>query len=133
MGPQLRELVLIAERKSNLGILRNAARRGTARAGTSTQSGFWVPLKGRQRPPTGTRPPITGCRGYGPDPISEKKKENPEKKLSDFSVFSSLDCFDQTTETEDKYLIHICEKKDHYLSSHTNPKGFSHGESDSRC
>jgi hypothetical protein len=33
--------------------------------------------------------------------------------------------------TKDKYLIEYCEEKDYYRS-HTQPKGFSHGKSNSR-
>src|SRR5262245_60897473 len=58
--------ILIAERKSdkfNLGTPRNAARRGTARARTSTQSGFWVPLKGRQRFQLAPGPLLRGVGG----------------------------------------------------------------------
>ena len=49
---------------------------------------FWVPLKRRQRLQLAPGPPITGCRGYGPDP--DWKKENIISKISLF--FSSLDC-----------------------------------------
>jgi hypothetical protein len=34
--------------------------------------------------------------------------------------------------TKDKYLIEYCEEKAYYLCSHTQPKGFSHGKSNSR-
>jgi hypothetical protein len=90
MGPQLRELVLIAERKSdkfNLGIPRNAAGGAPLGLGQVPSLDFWVPLKGRRRPPTGTRPPITGVRGYAPDPISEKKEKIQNQISRIFSVF----------------------------------------------
>src|SRR5262245_52951322 len=124
--------ILIAERKSdkfNLGTPRNAARRGrAARARTSTQSGFWVPLKGRQRLELAPGPLLRGVGGYGPDPISEKrfqkrKRISTENKSDFYLSLSNLL----------KIPFGICEEKDHYLSSDTDSKGFSHGKTNSQC
>jgi hypothetical protein len=61
----------------------------------------------------------------------ESPKENPGNRFLEISLFSrSLDYLEQTT--KDKYLIADCEEKAYYLCSHTHPKGFSHGKSNSR-
>jgi hypothetical protein len=67
--------------------------------------------------------PWAGGWGYAPDPVGKTKKKN--KKQAGFSVFLfPIFC---------KYLISNCEEKSYCLSSHTNPKGFSHGKTNSQC
>jgi hypothetical protein len=64
-------------------------------------------------------PPPAGGYRYAPDPVG--KKEN-RKNLKDLFL----------SRTKDKYLIADCEEKSLYLSSHTNPRGFSHGKTKSQ-
>jgi hypothetical protein len=63
-----------------------------------------------------------GVGGYAPDPVGKTKKE--KQKQAGFSVFL-FPIFS-------KYLIPNCEENDYYLSSHTTPRGFSHGKTKSQ-
>jgi hypothetical protein len=97
MGPQLRELALIAETHETL-----------------------------DRHP----PPYYGGEGGMHRTQSEKIKKTDRKISIDCLSFSPA--FSLTDETKAKYLIHICEEKGYYFSSHTYRKGFSRVRSDSR-
>jgi hypothetical protein len=74
--------------------------------------------------PTCHPPPLpAGLWGFAPDPISKTKQNKPERKI----FFLSSSFF--LSKTKDKYLIANCEDKGYHLSSHTNPREFSHGKS----
>src|SRR5262249_7030174 len=77
-------------------------------------------------------PPLpSGAHRFAPDPIYRFNKIQKARISQVFYFHSPI--VSVKLETNVNYLIHNCEQKSYYFSSHTYRKGFSREKTDSQC